>query len=84
MSDPTENIRRRERAEINGHPRNREELEAKHGAVWNTEELRRDFDVLGFLAPYVVVYRKSDGRKGSLRFQDCPRFYFGFQADEPP
>jgi hypothetical protein len=38
----------------------------------------RDFQVLGFLAPYVVVRRRSDGRKGSLEFQHNPRFYFGF------
>jgi len=40
----------------------------------------KNFDVLGFMAPVVVVRRKSDGQKGSLFFQHHPRFYFGFEA----
>ena len=81
MSDPTKTIRRQEVAQINAEPGSREALEAQHGQVWSTEELRREFDVTGFMAPYVVVRRKSDGVVGSLQFQHDPRFYFGFQAD---
>ena len=47
---------------------------------WTPEELSRDFEVLGFLAPYVCVIRKSDGVKGSLAFRHAPRIYFGFEA----
>jgi hypothetical protein len=47
---------------------------------WNTEELQRDFTVQGFLAPFVVVVRKSDGVKGTLEFTHNPRVYFNFQA----
>lgn len=54
-------------------------LEEKHGQVWTTDELAQDFRVLGFGAPLVVVERKSDGKKGSLVFQHCPRFYFGWE-----
>ena len=79
MSDPTEAIRREEVAEINAAPGSREALAAKHGQVWSTQELGVDFDVLGFMAPYVIVRRKSDGAKGSLQFQHDPRFYFNFQ-----
>lgn len=43
---------------------------------WTTEELREDFDVLSFMAPFVVVRRKSDGIKGSLKFTHSPRVYF--------
>jgi hypothetical protein len=78
MSDPTETIRREMVAEINHQPGSREALEAQHGQVWNTDQLRDDFDVLGFMAPIVVVCRKADGIKGSLFFQHSPRFYFGF------
>jgi len=81
MSDPTESIRRQEVAEINAEPGSREALEAQHGEVWATEELQRDFDVLGFMAPYIGVRRKSDGAKGSLQFQHNPRLYFNFVAD---
>jgi len=82
MHDVTEDIRRAMVAEINADPGSREALEAIHGQVWNTEELDRDFTVDGFMAPLVVVRRKSDGAKGSLYFQHAPRFYFGFSPHE--
>jgi len=78
MSDPTETIRRQRIVEINAEPGSREALKEKHGQVWDTGELSQEFDVLGFMAPYVVVTRKSDGQKGSLEFQHDPRFYFNF------
>lgn len=81
MVDPTEDIRRQQQAEINAGAASRPTLEAFYGQVWDTEELQQDFTVLGFLAPYVVVKRKSDGKKGSLLFQHAPRFYWGFQDD---
>ncbi len=81
MHDPTETIRRQELAEINAEPGSREALEATHGQVWDTQELQQDFDVLGFMAPYIGVFRKSDGAKGSLKFQHDPRLYFNFVAD---
>ena len=81
MTDSTEAIRRQQVAEINAEPGSREYLEAKHGEVWTTSELQRDFEVLGFLAPYCVVRRRSDGVKGSITFQHSPRFYFDFQPE---
>lgn len=81
MSDQTETIRRQQVAEINSDPGSRANLEAKHGEVYDTSELQDAFSVLGFLAPYVVVQRKSDGAKGSMQFQHSPRFYFGFQPE---
>lgn len=79
MSDPTEPIRREMLAGINAAPGSREALEAVHGQVWDTDQLRDDFEVLGFMAPLVVVRRRADGQKGSLMFQGSPRFYFGFE-----
>ena len=81
MSDPTEAIRRQEVFEINADPGSREALEAKYGQVWDTQELQRDYEVTGFLAPYVVVKRRIDGVVGSLQFQNQPRLYFNFKAD---
>ncbi len=81
MSDPTEAARRERLAEINTEPGSREALEAQHGQVWDTQQLAQDFEVIGFLAPLVVVRRKADGVKGSLEFQHTPRFYFNFVAD---
>ena len=81
MNDPTETARRQRLAEINTEPGSREALEAEYGQVWDTPQLGNNFEVIGFMAPFVVVKRKSDGAKGSLEFQVRPRFYFNFQAD---
>ena len=81
MNDQTEHLRRERLAEINVQPGTREALEAQHGKVWSSQDLADDFEVVGFLAPYVVVRRKADGVKGSLEFQHQPRFYFNFQKD---
>jgi hypothetical protein len=79
MHDPTEAVRRQRLAEINADPGSREALEAAHGQVWDTQQLGEDFEVIGFMAPLVVVRHKADGVKGSLEFQHSPRFYFNFQ-----
>ncbi len=83
MIDETEDIRRQMLVEINAAPGSREYLEAQHGQVWDTSQLSEDFQVLGFMAPIVVVRRRSDGQKGSLYFQHSPRFYFGFEPHRP-
>ncbi len=82
MKDETEFIRRERLAEINAVPGSREALEAQHGKVWTTEELAEEFEAIGFLAPFIVVRRRSDGVKGSLEFQHDPRFYFSFQKHQ--
>ncbi len=76
--DLTETTRRKEVARINADPSEKKALEALHGDVWNTAELQRDFDVLSFVASFVVVIRKGDKVKGTLKFQHSPRFYFNF------
>ena len=82
MDDPTEGTRRERLVEINAEPGSREALEAEYGQVWDTSELGRDFVILGFMAPLVVVKRKADGMKGSLEFQHSPRLYFNWQPHE--
>ena len=79
MSDPTEATRKELLVQINAEPGSREALESEHGQVWDTNQLREEFEVIGFMAPVVVVRRKADGQKGSLFFQHSPRFYFDFQ-----
>lgn len=81
MSDETENIRREMVQAINAEPGSREALELQYGKVWATQELSEEFEVKGFMAPFVVVKRKSDGKMGSLTFQHMPRFYFNFVED---
>lgn len=78
MSDPTEAVRRELAAEINTQAAERQALEAKYGQVWNTDELQKDFEVLGFSVPFVVVNRRVDKQQGTLTFQHSPRYYFGF------
>lgn len=79
MDTPEESARRIMTQEINANATDREKLEAKHGQVWDTAELQRDYRVVGFAAPFVMVERKSDGKQGALMFQHYPRFYFDFQ-----
>jgi hypothetical protein len=81
MFDETEGIRREMTATINANAGPRAELEAKHGQVWDTSQLQDDFQVVGFMAPLVVVKRRSDGIKGSLMFQNDPRLYYSFQPE---
>jgi hypothetical protein len=82
MQDATENIRRGLVSEINADPTGRAALEKEYGQVWDTQQLSNDFEVTGFMAPFVVVKRKADGVVGSLMFQHSPRFYFSFTADK--
>ena len=89
-TDTTEAIRREMLPEVNAVTRDelgnerpkdqvRLDLEAQYGQVWSTEELSNDFTVLGFSTPLVVVIRKSDNVKGSLKFCHQPRYYFEFE-----
>ena len=80
MRDAT--IRREMMNEINSSPSDRELLEAQCGRVWDTRELRKDFEVHCFLAPCVFVTRKKDGAEGIMMFQHRPRFYFNFTPKE--
>ena len=58
-----------------------DDLKQRYGQTWNTQELQKDYTVHSFLAPFVLVTRKSDGVKGILEFQHMPRFYFNFQPE---
>jgi len=80
--DDTEQIRRAEQARINAIRAERTQLEEEHGKVWDTDELRAEFEVQGFMAPFVVARRRSDGKVGSLEFQHSPRYYFGWTEDK--
>jgi hypothetical protein len=82
VNDATETLRRERVRELNSQPETtRESLEARHGQVWTTDEMAQEFSVTGFMAPYVVVSRKTDGQVGSLEFAHSPRFYFNYRAD---
>ncbi len=84
MTDPTESVRRMEVARINSEVESNDvdaerlRLEALHGQVWDTAQLGEDFTVRCFAAPFIIVSRISDRKRGSLEFQHHPRFYFNF------
>lgn len=80
--DPTEDVRRLQQTVINVEPGSRESLLEDWPQVWDTQEVEAEFNVIGFMAPYVVVRRKGTDIRGTLMFQHSPRFYFGFQMDE--
>ena len=82
MEDPTVELRRHRSKEINFQPRNRLELRRDFGEVWSHHEMAREFDVLLWVCPLVIVIRKRDGAKGSLLYQHRPRFYFRFFQDD--
>jgi hypothetical protein len=48
---------------------------------WDTEAMQVEFEVIGFIAPYVVVRRRRDGTIGTLLFRHSPRVYFCFEPD---
>jgi hypothetical protein len=88
MTDETEGIRRILVSEINSRlspdaQQRYQELCQEYGEydVFDTKAIEALFEVIGFMAPYVVVRRKFDGKKGSLMFSHSPRFYFGWQED---
>ena len=80
--DPTEGSRQERLEQINAEPGSRPALEAVYGQVWDTSELQRDYIVVGFLAPFVVVRRRDNREEGSLEFQHQPRFYFNYRSNE--
>ena len=76
MTDSTESIRR-EMIETNQPYVDA----ARADRLMTTAEMSAEYSVVGFLAPFVVVTRKSDGVKGTLEFTHSPRHYFNFQPD---
>lgn len=49
------------------------------GQTWDTSQLQSDFEVQGFSMGYVVVKRRSDGKRGTLEFKHSPRVYYNFK-----
>lgn len=80
MQDDTENIRRG-LIELGIPAEDLAAVVASGGQTWTTAELTAEFEVMGFMAPYVVARRRADGVRGSLEFTHSPRFYFGWRPD---
>jgi hypothetical protein len=39
---------------------------APAGPTWDTQAMQRDFEPIGFSAPFIVVRRRSDGVRGAM------------------
>ena len=78
MTDSTEAARRALLPEMPHELRARVE---RGETVYTTAEMTAEFATEGFLAPFVVVRRRSDNVRGTLMFTHSPRFYFGFEED---
>ena len=88
-NDPTEAYRRKLVSELNPPVEEtpeivRKQLEEQYGVdnVWDTNEFTARFNAEGFMAPFCVCTRRSDGAKGAVTFRHSPRFYFDFVAVE--
>ena len=82
MNDPTEAARRERLAEINAEPGSREALEGEHGQVWDTEQLTKDFEVIGFLGPARGRAPEGRRREGVAGVPaQAPGLYFNFVPD---
>jgi hypothetical protein len=86
MTDTTEGVRRYLVGVINSTLNEDEqvrlqELITEYGPdnVWDTAGVQRDFEIVGFMAPFCVARRKFDNVKGTLTFCHSPRFYFDFR-----
>ena len=78
--DSTEQARRELVQEVN-QDTERAKLEEKYGEVMTTSMMQSLYDVEGFLAPFIVCRRKSDGKRGTLMFSHAPRYYFSWEED---
>lgn len=48
---------------------------------WDTPQLREDFEVVAFAAPFVLVVRRATGQRGVLTFEHYPRRYFDWTPE---
>jgi len=47
-----------------------------------SDELCKQFEVLGFMAPFVKVRDLDTRERGTLKFQHDPRYYFSWRASQ--
>ena len=73
--------RRNELVEMNDRDLTREALERDYGEVMDTSAVNMKYQVISFMAPYVLVVRLSDGKRGTLKFTHLPRWYHSFEEE---
>ena len=55
------------------------ELIERYGKIYTIKQAHELFELGSFCSPFVKVVRRSDGKKGSLRFIRQPLYYFDFK-----
>ena len=63
---------------VTDYGRSPKEIEKLDVEKLTTAQMSEKYSVESFLAPLVIVTRKSDGVRGSMEFSHNPRFYFNF------
>jgi len=66
---------------LRDNPRDAAQLEGEYGEVWSAEDVGEDFEILGFKSPFAIAKCRKTGQRGSLVFQNNPRFYFGWDPE---
>ena len=72
-------MKRNLRSKTSAPTMSREQLTARHGRVWDTSELAREFIVTAIIDATLVVRRKDDGQVGRMSYQNQPRYYYGYE-----
>jgi hypothetical protein len=66
---------------INGNPKDAFELKSTYEEVWSAAEVGSRYEILGFKSPFAIARCRETGEKGTLIFQNHPRFYFGWDPE---
>lgn len=66
---------------INRNPKTKEDLSRDYDCVWDSREVTDEFEILGYKSPFAIAECKQTGTRGTLIFQNEPRFYFGWDPE---
>ena len=72
-------MKRMVRSETSATTMGRDDLAIRHGRVWDTSELAREFIVTAIIDATLVVRSKDDGQVGRMSYQNQPRYYYGYE-----
>lgn len=65
---------------INGTPREFDELEGSYDEVWSERDAAERFEIYGFKPPFALARCIATGERGTLLFQNSPRYYFNWDT----
>jgi hypothetical protein len=66
---------------INDNPRHITALELDYEEIWGEDDVGERFEIYGYKPPFAIAVDKVTGDKGSLIFQNSPRYYFGWSPE---